>query len=35
MQKRATAKLSKQIESLQTQSYQTRQAIDTTLKNIK
>ena len=35
MQKRATAKLSKQIESLQTQSHQTRQAIDTTLKNIK
>ena len=35
VQKRTTAKLSKQIESLQTQSNQTRQAIDTTLKNIK
>ena len=35
MQKRAADKLSKQVESLQKQSHQTRQAIDNTLKNIK
>ena len=33
-QKRTADKLTKQIENLQNQSHQTRQAIDTTLKNI-